>query len=245
MSAITMLGVLFLHSFGSTPIEFKEFGEYLQEQGFKTTIPLLPGHGTHPDDLKRFTFEDWVKSGEKALLSLDCQGTFIIGEITGAPLAIILASTHPEVLGIVTLSGLINLPRWITIIDPLIQIRSNVLSLATNANPFVDYSRSLWQKVKIYERVPHKSLREVYALIKKSKKLLGEVHQPIFVLQSTTAKEITKKNAHAIFEGVSSRKKKLMFLEKGGALMSIDEGRHIAFREVTNFLWSCVDLYQL
>ncbi|MFX0171739.1 MAG: alpha/beta hydrolase [Candidatus Hodarchaeota archaeon] len=245
MSGITMLGVLFLHSYGSTPLEFKEFEDYLQEQGFKTTIPLLPGHGTHPDDLENFTFEDWVKSSEEALLSLECQGTFIIGEMTGAPLAIILASSHPEVLGIVTLSGLINRPRWFTFIDPFIQIRSNVLSLAANTNPFVDYSRSLWQEVKIYERVPHKSLREVYALIKKGKKLLGEVHQPIFVLQSTTAMEVTKKNAHTIFEGVSSKKKKLMFLGKGGALMSIDEGRHIVFREVTNFLWSCVDLYQI
>jgi len=65
------------------------------------------------------------------------------------------------------------------------------------------------------------------------------------VLQSTAATDITVKNAHTIFKEVSSKIKKLMFLEKGGALMSLDEGRYIVFREVTNFLWSCIDLYQM
>jgi len=133
-----MFGVLLLHSFGSTNLKFKEFEEHLQEQGFKTTVPLLPGHGTYPEDLENYTFEDWVQAGEKALSDLNCQGNFIIGEITGAPIALILASLHPELIGIVTLSGLISRPKWSTILNSLVKARSNMLPLASNTNPLID-----------------------------------------------------------------------------------------------------------
>ena len=69
---ITVFGVLFIHSFGSTTLEFQEFSEFLQDQGFKTSNPLLPGHGTTPDDLNRFKFSDWIHVSEKALSELDC-----------------------------------------------------------------------------------------------------------------------------------------------------------------------------
>ena len=118
-----MFGVLFLHSFGSTNSEFQEFEEYLQEQGFRTSTPLLPGHGTSPKDLIKYTYEDWLQASEKALIKLNCQVTFLVGQITGAPLALALAVNHPELLGIVTLSGIISLPKWYPLFNTFLRSR--------------------------------------------------------------------------------------------------------------------------
>ena len=241
-----MFGVLLIHSFGSTNLEFREFAEYLQEQGFRTSTPLLPGHGTFPEDLGNYTYKDWLQASEKALRSLNCQVNFLVGQITGAPLALLLAAAHPELLGIVTLSGIINLPKWHTIFSTFLKYKSRIVSWGSPNSKVIPYNNpEIGKKVKLYEKVPHKGLRETFNLIQQSQKFLYKVNQPIYIFHSSAAQDISTKNAHFIFEGVSSKKKKLMFVDKGSPLMSVDVARHIVFRESTNFFWSCIDLYQM
>jgi carboxylesterase len=241
-----MLGVLFLHSLGSTNLVFKEFEEYLHEQGFKTNSPLLPGHGTSPDDLGNYTFKDWIQASEKALIDLNCQGTFLVGQITGVPLALALASTHPELLGIVTISGIISLPRLYSRFNPFFRSNSRMVSWSNLVSKLLpSYNPMDRDKISLYEKVPQIALNETFNLIHQTRKLLKKVNQPIYIFHSSACKEINVQNAHFLFENVSSKKKKLMFIEKGSPLMSVDVARHILFRESTNFFWSCIDLYQM
>ncbi|MFW9905730.1 MAG: alpha/beta hydrolase [Candidatus Thorarchaeota archaeon] len=241
-----MFGVLFLHSLGSTNLEFKEFEEYLQDQGFQTISPLLPGHGTSPDDLKKYTYRDWLQASEQALKNLDCQVTFLVGQITGVPLALTLASYHPELLGIVTISGIISLPRWFTRFNSFFRNNSRMVSWGSPTSKLLPLDNpAIGERISLYKELPQIALNETYSLIKQSRKLLNEVNQPIYIFHSSTRKKINVRNAHFLFENVSSKKKKLMFIEKGSPLMSVDAARHILFRESTNFFWSCIDLYQM
>jgi len=237
-----MFGVLFLHSLGSTNLVFQEFEEYLQEQGFRTSSPLLPGHGTFPKDLKNYTYKDWIQASEQALLNLNCQVNFVVGQITGATLALQLAATHPELLGIVTLSGIITLPKWYTRFNAFLKW-VNWGSPESNLLPFCD--PNIGEKNTLYEKLPQIALNETFSLIRQTRKILKKVIQPIYIFHSSARKEIGVQNAHFLFEKVASKKKKLMFIEKGSPLMSVDVARYILFRESTNFFWSCIDLYQM
>lgn len=241
-----MFGVLLLHSLGSTNLEFLEFEEYLQEQGFKTSSPLLPGHGTSPDDLKNISYTDWIHASEQALVKLNCQVTFVVGQITGAPLALILAATHPELFGIVTLSGIISLPKWYTRFNTYLRSKSRMVSWSNPALKVLPtFDPFIAKKIAIYEKIPQTALNETFSLIQQTRKLLNVIYQPIYIFHSSTRKDINVQNAHLLFKNISSKKKKLMFIEKGSPLMSVDVARHIIFRESTNFFWSCIDLYQM
>ncbi|UCG01157.1 MAG: alpha/beta hydrolase [Candidatus Heimdallarchaeota archaeon] len=241
-----MFGVLFLHSFGSTNLEFKEFEEYLQEQGFRTNSPLLPGHGTFPKDLQKYTFKDWLRASEQALMDLNCQVNFLVGQITGAPLALFLAASHPELLGIVTLSGIINLPKWHTLINTFLRSKSRMVSWGSPSSKLLPfYNQSIREKIKLYKEVPQTALNETFRLIQETRKLLKKVNQPIYIFHSSARKDFNIENAHYLFKNVSSKKRKLMIVEKGSPLMSVDVARHMVFRESMNFFWSCIDLYQM
>lgn len=241
-----MFGVLFIHSFGSTNLEFQEFAEYLQEQGFQTSNPLLPGHGTSPDDLDRHKFSDWIHASEKALSELNCQGIFLVGQTTGASLALSLAAVHPELLGIITLSGIINLSKKQKNFARILHLKArlNIRGSIDSVLP-VTHNQQIRQKVKFYKQISKISLIEALAMIHHARKHLHQVNQPIYIFHSKAAEDFGSKNAYCIFNGVSSEKKKIKFIEKGSAVMSVDEARHIVFQECASFFWSCVDLYQM
>ena len=45
------IGVLLIHGFPGSPVEMRLIGEYLNEREMTVLAPLLPGHGTTPEDL--------------------------------------------------------------------------------------------------------------------------------------------------------------------------------------------------
>ena len=42
---------LLIHCFTGSPKEFRQMGEYLAKKGISVYAPLLPGHGTSPEQL--------------------------------------------------------------------------------------------------------------------------------------------------------------------------------------------------
>ncbi len=244
-----MFGVLLLHSLFSTNLEMESFANYLKDQGLKTSTPLLPGHGTNPEDLEKYKYKDWIDAADLALKDLNshCQVTFVIGQVTSAALALYLASFHPELLGIVTLSGLLTLTRRQTILKHAHMFLPRMIPWASEESDleYSENSLAIMKKIKAYERVPKQALFEINELLRKTRKRLKLINQPIYIMYASLSQNVDPRNSQIIFNGVNSPKKKLLSLERGGGIMSLDEGRHIVFREATSFFWSCIDLYQM
>ncbi len=239
-----MFGVLLLHSFGSTNAEMIEFSDYLENQGFHTNAPMLPGHGTTSNDLQNYSYKDWIDFCLKEIKKLKCQGVFLIGQTTSVPLILNIAANHPEFLGISTLSGIISLNYWKRLMQPILRLpylypwKTGTVNIPIN-------SPELWNQLNGYMQIPRKSLYELYYLTKETQRILYQINQPIFIFHSNRTHKISSIDSQQIFHKVSSQKKKLMYIEKGGTLMSVDTGKNIVFREVTNFFWSAVDLWQM
>src|SRR4030042_845478 len=95
-------GVLLCHGFTATTAEVRLLGQVLFAQGYTVAPPLLPGHGTTPQDCNRYSWQDWYASVEQTYQQLAslCKRVMIGGESTGALLILYLASQHPEISGI-------------------------------------------------------------------------------------------------------------------------------------------------
>ena len=66
----------------------RPWGEFLLSKGYTVRVPLLPGHGTKPEDLNKVKWQEWpakVQSELEELLKA-CDQVFICGlSMGGAP----------------------------------------------------------------------------------------------------------------------------------------------------------------
>ena len=98
---------LLLHGLTGSPAEMRPVGEALAAAGFRAVGPLLPGHGTTPEDLATTTRADLVQAAESALLSLQgARRVFLCGLSVGGLLAIHLAARSWVREGLPDFSGL-------------------------------------------------------------------------------------------------------------------------------------------
>src|SRR5436305_13762407 len=80
---------LLLHGLTGSPAEVRPVGEALAAAGFHAVGPLLPGHGTTPEDLDTTTRGDLLQPAEPALLSLQgARRVFLCGLPSGGLRAI-------------------------------------------------------------------------------------------------------------------------------------------------------------
>ncbi len=98
-------GCLLLHGFSATPEEMRPLGDFLASKGYSVIGVRLAGHATHPRDLKRTRWTDWLDDVENslALLSKICSHRVLIGQSMGGMIALTAAAQF-EVSAVVALS---------------------------------------------------------------------------------------------------------------------------------------------
>ncbi|QZY54764.1 alpha/beta hydrolase [Crassaminicella profunda] len=84
-----MKGCLLIHGFTGAPFEVEPIAKYLEERGYVTLCPTLPGHGKKQRDLKNYSYKDWIQSSEEAYVKLSkkCDSIIIIGFSMGGLLS--------------------------------------------------------------------------------------------------------------------------------------------------------------
>src|SRR5215208_6989967 len=102
---------LLIHGFTGTPKEMRWLGEYLHQQGYTCLGVRLAGHASHPEDMIRSRWTDWVASVEEGyqLLCGVSDDIYLIGLSMGGALSLLMA-TQLEVRGVVAMSTPARLP---------------------------------------------------------------------------------------------------------------------------------------
>ncbi|MGI9021957.1 MAG: alpha/beta hydrolase [Acidimicrobiales bacterium] len=105
-------GALVLHGFTGSPHSVRGVARALADAGMAVEAPLLPGHGTTPDDMVATTWDDWRAAAEASWADLDarCDAVVVVGLSMGGTLAAALAADHPEIAGIVAVNPYIDPP---------------------------------------------------------------------------------------------------------------------------------------
>jgi carboxylesterase len=86
---------LLLHGLTGAPSELRPVGEALAKAGIRAVGPLLPGHGTRPDDLFKLTRHDQLALARTALRELSgARRLYLCGLSFGALLSLHLAADH-------------------------------------------------------------------------------------------------------------------------------------------------------
>ena len=204
------VGVFLSHGYTATTAEVRLFAKRLYEKGYSVAGPLLAGHGTHPEDLNRVTWQDWVESGEKVYEQLKsrCEHIFLGGESMGGLVALYLASKHPEVRGVMLYAPAFKLT--ISTVDRFkLYIGSRFRLYAKRDS--MDASEK-WQGYD--PELPIRGIIQILHFQDAVRKVLPQVDQPLLVFQGRKDETVDPAAGEIILQGVSSTVKEHHWMEE-------------------------------
>ncbi len=211
-------GILLFHGFTATTAEVRQLGSFLHDHGYTVSGPLLPGHGTTPDEMNRCRWQDWIAAAEAAYsqLASSCERVLIGGESMGAAISLYLASEYPEASGILTYAPGILFPLSRTQMARLLSLFVTWRKKPLGPPTAVD---SRW---KGYGVNPLRAVIELDQLQNETRKRLQHIHQPLLVVQGRLDRTIDPRSGEIICREVSSELKEFVWLENSTHCIILD-----------------------
>ena len=207
------IGVLLIHGFTATTVEVRMLADYFSKQGFTVCAPLLPGHGTTPEDLNKRKYIEWIKCVEEAYSELKkaCSSVIVGGESMGAVLSLYLAQNHPEI-------------KALLLYSPAIKITSLKYSkLFRHLFPIIrkkDYDEIMpWQGYTVYPLFAASELLQLQKLVFQD---LHKVRQPIVIFHGAYDRTIDPDSSDLIMSSVSSPVKAKYTMMNSGHVILLD-----------------------
>jgi carboxylesterase len=228
------VGILFLHGFTGSTYEGRDFGFHFAQKGYAVWVPLLPGHGTRPEDLEEINYSEWLEACEQYYLSMKEQykQVFVCGQSMGGALALHLATKYP-VEGVISLAGAIILKDWRL---KLLPIAKKIIRYQYKSKGPDIRSKEAKLKSASYHKYPIKSLIQFLELLDFVKPKLSQVKCPCLLIHSRRDHTITYNNLDYISRHISSPILTTLTLENSYHVISVDEEKGLIFEAVEKFL---------
>ncbi|PJA25531.1 MAG: hypothetical protein COX57_03130 [Alphaproteobacteria bacterium CG_4_10_14_0_2_um_filter_63_37] len=193
-------GVVLAHGFTGSPWEMRLLGARLVQEGFTVYGVRLPGHGTSPEDLKACTWPEWVEVVDAAATALHsaCDRVYGVGLSTGGLAVLYEAATQPAQF------------RAIAALSPALIHRSKTAWLANYVSWLKEEDvRPLTEEEKpfYYERRPLKAIAQLNDFQKAVREVLGQIKQPILVMQSRDDGTIDPESSEVVLRSVASKQR--------------------------------------
>lgn len=208
------VGILMIHGGGGgTCADLKPLAEDLHTKGgYTVKVPLLPGFGTTPEDLKNTCIDEWKSALEEEIrIIIDkCDKIIVGGHSMGGILTLILASNH-KFDGIFTISAPVGIQSFLFNLVPILKIFVKYHSVTSE-----QFRKDTDGKWVGYDKIPINIAIKVKNLLKEMKQLLPQVNCPSLLFQGRLDSDIKKNSMDYIFSKISAKNKKKIWLEQNG-----------------------------
>ncbi len=224
--------VLCLHGLAGTPYEVRNPAEALAVRGFACVGPLLPGHGTDPEDLATTHRSAWLEAAVGAWddLASTHERVYIMGLSMGGVLALAL-SARRDVQGAIVMAAPLDLGWLVRAGVPL--LRRILRSVPKRPGILDDAAR---ERHPGYDRMPLSSVQELIELGDEVSRDLARVTQPLKLIYSRRDPSVAISNAARVLEGVSSREREVCYLDDSSHVIPVDRERERVSSEVVEFV---------
>jgi len=195
---------------GGTCADLKPLAEDLNDKANYTIhIPLLPGFGTSPDDLRTTSIEMWKEAISNELIQIKskCQKVIVGGHSFGGVLSLLLAEKN-KIEGLFSISTPIGIRKFAAKLVPII---SKFMKYHTI--PSKKFKKETNGKWVGYDKIPLNVVKKYKILMKEMKGILPKISCPILLFQGRLDKEIKKNSMDYIYGNIGSKIKKRVWLE--------------------------------
>ena len=224
---------LLVHGFTGSPSEVRELGNYLNENGYGVSAPLLEGHGTTAEDMEKTGWKNWYSSVEKEYLRLlkKFSNKIIIpvGLSMGGTLVLHLAYNY-NFNGVITLCPGLYFHSYKVYLAPLMKYFIRFAYKSSTVLPY-DTKDQFY-----YNKTPIKSVASQVFMALKVRRELRYINASYLIIQSKNDKTVSLKGAEKIYKSIDSKVKRIIWLDNSGHIITLGQDKEYVFKEIKRFL---------
>jgi carboxylesterase len=214
------VGCLIIHGFAGARSDLSALVTILEENGYKTAVPVLCGHESSNKELSQTTYIDWIESANEAIkeLQMQCNKIVIIGFSMGGLIAANIFQSH-------------NIEAIIFINTPIYYWNVNLIC----RNLLCDFNLYSRKYFASSASKPLTALIQFVALLNKTKPLFSSINCPAMIFQTLDDDTVNPKSALYIYTKIKG-KKNIKRLQTGGHMVFQNETGIEISNDICGFL---------
>ena len=229
------IGVLLVHGFTGSPASMRPWANYLNKIGYTVRVPILPGHGTKPEDLNQVKWQEWPEKVESELAELrkTCGKVFICGLSMGGGTTLNVATRHSD-----KITGII-------LVNPMIHVPAIGPGLAFILSRFQRFRKSVGNDIKMpgvtefgYDALPTRGIHQLLIMLKITRAKLVEIKIPLLLLHSKDDHTLPVSNSNIVMKEIGSLSKQRIELTNSYHVATLDYDADIIFENSKLFIES-------
>jgi len=229
------VGVLLVHGFTGSPVSMRPWAEYLNKLGYAVSVPLLPGHGTRPEDLNLVKWKQWPDKVEEELnkLLVQCEKVFIAGLSMGGGTTLNVATRHSK-----KLAGII-------LVNPMMHVRFVPPQVAWAISRFQKMRDSVGDDIKKpgvtehgYDSLPALGVYQLLKMLSFTRKRLHDVTAPLQLFHSVDDHTLPVSNTELVMKLIGSKEKHRIELTNSYHVATLDYDADVIFENSRVFIES-------
>jgi carboxylesterase len=229
------VGVLLVHGFTGSPASMRPWGEFLHSKGYTVRVPLLPGHGTQPEDLNKVKWQEWPAKVEFELSELrkSCDVIFLIGLSMGGGTVLNVAASHND-----SLTGLV-------LVNPMIHVKGVPVELAFFLSRLQKMRTSVGDDIKRpgvtewgYDALPTRGVYQLLKMLRITRRNLNKVTIPVQLFHSVEDHTLPVTNTEIILNEIGSANKSRIELVNSYHVATMDYDQELIFQNSLTFIES-------
>lgn len=221
--------MLLLHGFGDTPQTLGYLAAALHEVGFTVRAPLLPGHGSTVDEFDRSRAGDWIEDARAEYESMASSFRVVgLGGLSmGGALAAIVAADAPRLPALVLLAPYLGMPRSLAAAARLHRVWGPLTGQFKAQNDRSIHDPDERAKNLAYGVTTAGAIRQLLEVTRLARRSLPSITAPTLILQSRNDNRVSRKIAEYAYRTIPAVEKRLVFLERGGHVLTVDHDREM------------------
>lgn len=229
------IGVLLVHGFTGSPASMRPWAEYLNQRGYTVKVPLLPGHGTVPEDLNLVKWQEWPAKVESDLQELlrNCRKVFICGLSMGGGTTLNIATRYSN-----NLAGII-------LVNPMIHVKFVPHQVAWVISRFQKMRDSVGDDIKRpgiteygYDSLPAVGVYQLLKMLHYTRKRLRDVSVPLLLFHSVDDHTLPVSNTEIVMREIGSQDKQRIELVNSFHVATLDYDQEVIFENSRLFIES-------